>query len=161
MLRYIYGQDDLVAGFVAAMIPQCRERGFGNCRAIGVADANNELIAGFVFHHLNPDAEVMEISAAALPGRHWLTSTTLVVMWDFPFIQCRCQMVAHTVLADDERLLSQLARLGCSLTLYPRLYGRHRDGVIALLTDDDWRSNKIFQRAHREVEAAQEKREAA
>jgi hypothetical protein len=158
-LRYIFEQDQLIADFVAQMIPHCRERGFGRCRAIGVADADNELIAGLVYHHLNPEAELMEVSCAALPGRRWLTNATLTIGWDYPFIQCRCQMVAHTVLAENESLLRQLVALGCTLTRFPRMFGRHRDGVACLLTDDAWRGNRIFRRAHRWRD--EEKMEAA
>ena len=42
-LRYLYGRDDLVAPFVARMIPNVRELGFGKCKTIGVLDENNEL----------------------------------------------------------------------------------------------------------------------
>ena len=38
MLEYIFGHDEVVAKFVAQFIPECRERGFGKCRAIGIAD---------------------------------------------------------------------------------------------------------------------------
>jgi hypothetical protein len=158
MLKYIYGQDKIVAGFVAAMIPHCRERGFGKCRAIGVADADNELIAGWTYHHLNPKAGWVEISAAALPGRHWATRETWRIMYDVPFIEYGCQTVSHTVLASNERVQRILAVLGCSFIAVPRLYGRHEDGIACLLTDDDWFANPIFQRVRREAEV---KREAA
>jgi hypothetical protein len=40
-----YGHDEIVANFVASMIPECRERGFGKCRAIGIANADGVLLA--------------------------------------------------------------------------------------------------------------------
>jgi RimJ/RimL family protein N-acetyltransferase len=159
MLRYIYGQDEIVAGFVAAMIPQCRARGFGRCRAIGVADADNELIAGWVYHHMAPEAGLIDVSAAALPGRQWAPRETWRVMYDYPFMECGAQMVIHTVLASNERVVRMLEALGCELTGFPRLYGRHEDGIVCSLTDDAWRANPIFQRVHRQ--AAKEHREAA
>ena len=53
-MRYVLDQHELVADFVAQMIPHMRERGFGPCRAIGVVDDNDELIAGLVYHNLRP-----------------------------------------------------------------------------------------------------------
>jgi hypothetical protein len=150
-LRYIYGQDELVADFVARMIPHVGDSGFGRCKAIGVVNAvDNELIAGWTYHHSNPKAGWIEISAAALPGRQWAPRMTWQIMYDVPFLQYRCQTVCHTVLASNQRLLRQLGALGCSLRTIPRLFSRQDDGVIALLTDDDWRTNKIFQRVHRQ-----------
>jgi hypothetical protein len=157
-LRYLFGQDHLVADFVARMIPHVGASGFGRCKAIGVIDGENELIAGWTYHNSNPKAGWIELSAAALPGRYWAPRATWQLMYDVPFLQYGCQTVCHTVLASNERLLRLLAVLGCSLRTIPRLYSRHEDGVVALLTDDDWRANKIFQRVHRETEV---KREAA
>jgi hypothetical protein len=155
-LRYLFGQDELVASFVAAMIPHLRGYGFGKCRAVGVVDGDNELIAGWVYHASHPEAAIIEISAAALPGHLWVTRETLNVLYGFPFLQCKCQMVVHKVLASNERLLRQFAALGCMLIAIPRLFGRHEDGVLCLLTDEEWKANKIFQRIHRAEERKQQ-----
>jgi hypothetical protein len=155
-LKFVFGQDELVASFVAAMIPHMRGRGFGKCRAIGVVDADNELIAGWVYHHLAPEAGIVEISCAALPGRLWVTPETLRVMYDYPFMECGCQMIIHKVLRTNQRLLRQFAALNCDLRTFPRLFGRHEDGVICSLTDDAWRAGKIFQRIHRADERKQQ-----
>lgn len=158
-LRYVLDQHELVADFVAQMIPECRERGFGACRAIGVLDAHDELIAGIIYHGYQPaDDEgpgVMEMSAAALPGYRWLTPTTLKVMYQFPFLQCGCQMVVMRTRADNEHILRQLAAFNYMLIPVPRLYGRHADGVVCLLTDDDWAANKICQKYRHHVADAQ------
>jgi hypothetical protein len=158
-LTYLFGKDELVASFVAAMIPHLHGRGFGRCRAVGVINKDNELIAGWVCHHLAPEAGLMEISAAALPGHLWVTRETLRVMYDYAFVQCGCQMVVHKVLASNERMLRQFAVLGCAFIAVPRLFGRGEDGVLCLLTDDGWRNNPIFQRVHRQ--GAGESAEAA
>jgi hypothetical protein len=145
-LRYWFGDDDAnrtVADFVAAMVPHVRARGFGPCQAIGVVSAQNELIAGFVYHRLSPEAGVMEISAAALPGQRWLTRTTLNMVYHFPFVTCGCQMVIHTVRASHKHLLRPLAVLGCKMSTVERLFGRDEDGIVATLTDDKWAANKF------------------
>jgi hypothetical protein len=149
-LKYLYGQDELVAEFVARMIPHVGAFGFGKCKAIGICE-DNELIAGIVYHALSPSAGLIELSAAALPGRQWCTRETLRVMYDFCFVQCGCQTVVNKVLASDVRHLRELAVLGYSLIEFPRLFGRDKDGVICRLTDDAWRANKVFRRIHRPV----------
>jgi hypothetical protein len=143
-LKYLYGRDDLVAGFVARMIPHVGELGFGRCKTIGVLDADNELIAGLVYHNLLPRFGVMEITGAAVPGCRWLTRETLRIMYSFPFEQCRVQMVAHNVRGSDWRLQRQLSVIGCKFSTIERLYGRHEDGIICTLTDDVWATNKIL-----------------
>jgi hypothetical protein len=151
-LKYLYGRDDLVAGFVARMIPHVGELGFGRCKTIGVIDTNNELIAGLVYHNLLPRFGVMEITAAAVPGCRWLTRETLRIMYGFPFEQCHVQMVAHNVRGSDLRLQRQLSTIGCAFSTIPRLYGRHEDGIICTLTDDAWANNKIIQRCRQKPE---------
>jgi RimJ/RimL family protein N-acetyltransferase len=146
MLRYVYGQDTIVSRFVASMIPQVGWRGFGNCKAIGVIDAEGRLIAGLVYNNWNPDAGTIDINGAALPGKLWLTRETIRHMFEYPFGQCGCQMVIMKVLADHERLLRQLAAYDFTFVAVPRLYGRDRDGVICTLTVEDWANNRFNKR---------------
>jgi hypothetical protein len=39
-----------------------------------------------------------------------------------------------------------MARFGYMLIKVPRMYGRDRDGVLALLTVEDWAENKFNRR---------------
>src|SRR3954470_13693510 len=100
MLRYVYGYDKLVADTVAQMVPHCRERGFGKCRAIGVLDEGGRLIAGMVYHNWCPEAGTIDISAAAITPR-WLTRRTLAVLYGYPFLRLRCQMITQCVPAEN------------------------------------------------------------
>jgi RimJ/RimL family protein N-acetyltransferase len=145
MLNYVYTHDELIARFVANLIPHAR-RGFGRCKTIGVINDAGHLIAGIVFHNYNPDAGVIEISGAALPGVHWLSRRTLQRMFEYPFIACDCQMVVQQTPADNERLLGVLARYNYSFIPVPRMFGRDRDGVLCLLTREAWESNKFNRR---------------
>lgn len=159
MLGYVYEQDQLIARFVAQMIPHVRDYGFGaNLKAIGVVTAEGELIAGFVYHNYDPGAAVIEISGAGLPGAPWCTPLTLAKIYQYPFNQLRCQMIVQRVPADNTRLLRQFAALDYMLIKVPRLFGRDRDGVLGLLTREDWAANKICQRYghHREAEPIKE-----
>jgi hypothetical protein len=129
MLNYVYGYDQIVSRFVAALIPHCR-RGFGpHAKAIGVLDGDGKLIAGIVYHNWDPDAGIIEISGAAVPRKQWLTRETIKRMYSYPFHVCDCQMVVQRTPADDGRLLGMLAAYGYELTPLPRMFGRDRDGV--------------------------------
>jgi hypothetical protein len=146
MLHYVYGQDQIVAQFAAMLIPHCR-RGFGaSCTTMGVADDKGALIAGFVYHNWDPEAEIIEISGAALPGSHWCTPTTLAHLYRYPFLGLNCQMIVQRVPASNERLLRQFAALNYTLIKVPRLFGAEQDGVLGLLTVEDWAANKVCQR---------------
>jgi RimJ/RimL family protein N-acetyltransferase len=152
MLDYVYGHDEAVAQFVASLIPHCH-RGFGpNAKAIGVIDNEGYLIAGIVYHNWDPEAGIIELSGAALPGTYWLTRETLARMYQYPFHQCGCQMVVQRTPSDDVRLLGILAAYGFSFVTIPRLFGRDRDGVICSLTREAWESNKFNRRLKHHVE---------
>lgn len=155
MLDYVYGHDEAVARFVAQLIPHC-QRGFGpNIKAIGVIDGDH-LIAGIIYHNWDPEAGIIEISGAALPGKAWLSRETLRRMFQYPFLECGCQMVCQRTPADNEVLLGVLARYGYTFIKFPRLFGRDRDGVICHLTYEAWAANKFNRRLRHHVVALEE-----
>jgi len=93
MLDYVYGHDQLIAQFVAQLIPSCRARGFNASAltAMGIIDGDGRLVAGMVYHNWDPEAGVLEMSGAALPGVQWLSRETIRRMYSYPFLQCDCQ----------------------------------------------------------------------
>ena len=141
MLEYIFGQDEVVAKFVAQFIPECRERGFGKCKAIGIADETG-MLAGLVYKNYQPELGTIEISAAALPETNWYSRRTIQVMHEYPFDQCGCQMVIITTMASNLIVQRILAAIGYDFYYMKRLGGRHQDGVVATLTDDQWQASK-------------------
>jgi hypothetical protein len=144
-LDYVYGHDGIVSAFVARLIPHCA-RGFGfNIKTVGVVDSG-DLIAGIVYHEWNPEAGTIEISAAALPGEPWLSRETLRRMFEYPFLECKCQMLVQRIPVEDERQQYMMSRFGYSLIKIPRMFGRDRDGVVATLTFEDWVENKFNRR---------------
>jgi RimJ/RimL family protein N-acetyltransferase len=151
MLGYVYGHDELVADFVAKLIPHCR-RGFGACVAMGVV-RDDRLIAGIVYHNWDQEAGIIEISGAALPGSGWISRETLRRMYQYPFHQLGCQMIAQRTPADNERLLRILAAYGYMFVKVPRMFGRTRDGVLCLLTEEAWAKNKFNKRLHHDIAA--------
>lgn len=150
MLRYIFDKPEIVANCVALLIPHCRARGFGKCSAIGVIDEDGKLIGGLVYHNYDPEANVIEISGAATHPR-WLTRETIRWMYVYPFHQLGVQMVVQRTPADDERLLRQLAAYDYMFIKVPRMFGRERDGVLCLLTYEDWCANRFNKRFRHHV----------
>jgi RimJ/RimL family protein N-acetyltransferase len=157
-VNYLYGHDETVAAFAANLIPSCRSRGFGRCKTIGVLDEEGLIIAGLVYHQYDPDAEIIEISAAALPRRYWLTRETLRRMFEYPFLQIGCQMVVQRIEASDERQQRMMAAFDYMLIRVPRMMGRDKDGILCLLTYEDWLGNRFNRRLREQM---LETREAA
>src|SRR4029077_15657760 len=154
MLDYVYGYDDLVAQFVAQLIPATRERGFGACKAFGVVDPQGRMVAGMVYHNYDPSSGVIEMSGAAIPGQQWLSRETIRRMYVYPFLQLDCQMVLMRVDADDQRLLRQLAALNYGFLRIPGLLWRDKDAVVGLLTREAWEQNKFNKRFGHHLDGA-------
>jgi RimJ/RimL family protein N-acetyltransferase len=146
MLDYIYGHDQIVSKFVADLIPHAHGRGMPAQASIGVIDAEGHLIAGVVYSNYDRQAGVIEISCAALPGSRWLTRDSLHLIHAYPFDQLDCQMAVARVAADDARALRQLAAYGYAFICIPRMLGRDHDGVLCLLTQEDWKASKFNRR---------------
>jgi hypothetical protein len=158
MLRYVYDQDQLVADFVArSKIASgfTQRAGFTdrNLRAIGIINEDNELIAGIVYFNYNPEAGTIEMSVEAVPRHNWLTRATLAVMFQYPFIHCNCQMLITRTMARSMHVQRMLAAMGFMLIRIPRAGGRNDDGVLALLTVEDWLANKFCQRFSHHITA--------
>jgi hypothetical protein len=146
-MRYVIDQPTVVMRFVTQMVAHIRGEIGGAYTAIGIANDDNELVAGLVFQHW-PLSELVEITGAALPGHQWLTRETLRIMYGYPFEQCNCQTVVMRTLASDEHLLRQLVAVGHELVRLPRAFGRDRDGCYCYLTKEAWLNNKIFKRIY-------------
>jgi len=146
-MMYAYASHDLVAQWVAEHIPHC-ERGFANCKAIGVLDGDGRIVAGAVYHNWEPEFGLIEMSVAALPGSGWYTRETMARMYQYPFLDIGCQMIVLRLKASDIGLQRMLAVTGYTLTRIARFFGRGEDGVIATLTYEDWADNKFNRRFH-------------
>jgi hypothetical protein len=159
-LQYIFGQDQLVADFVTrAKIASgfSTLAGFSdkNLKAIGITNGNNELIAGIVYYNYNPAAGTIEMSIEALPKQHWLTPTTLAVMFRYPFWHCGCQMLMTRTSARSTHVMRMLMAMNFELIRVRRASGRNEDGVLCTLTDDAWKASKFCRRfGHAKQEGA-------
>lgn len=144
-MRLLYGHDASVSKFVADMIPQVREHGFGECRAIGVIDADGLLKGGMVFHHWWPEAGTIEFSGAALTPK-WLTRHILDRMFGYAFDVVGVQMLVTRNSGTNTRLHRQLKAYGFDRFDIPRLFGRGEDGVMWTLTEEQYRAGRFHAR---------------
>jgi len=144
-VRAWFGHSDEVAAFVAALIPGC-ERGFGDCQAIGFLNVLGALEAGAVYHNWNPEAEVIEISAAS-KHRRWGSLARLRLIFEYPFEQIGCQMVVARTAEDNPAPLRIWRTLGADEFRIPRLRGRGRAEIITTLTAEAWAASR-FARAY-------------
>jgi RimJ/RimL family protein N-acetyltransferase len=155
VLGYVFDRTDIVAPFVASLIPECRERGFGACSTIGVLDHDGYLIGGLVYRNWCPEVGTIEMSGAAIPGTNWLSRRTIQIMYDYPFYQVGCQMLIKTTMADNAPVLRIAAAVGFAFHPIKRLGGRGRDGVVATLTVEDWEQSRYNVNRHRPGKADQ------
>jgi len=143
-LRYVYGQDQNVAQFVAQLIPHV-DRGFpSDAKAIGITDAAGTPLAGIVFYFWNQKAGTTEVAIAAVPAaRHWFSRETIFRLYDYVFTTRGCQMAIMRVRADNLGLLRQMKAFGCRLTPFERMYGHDADGVFCTYTAEAWAASKF------------------
>lgn len=150
-MHLLYGHNETVAQFVADMTG-C-ETGFGACKAIGVLDDDDRLVAGMVFHDWQPGAGLIQISSASTTAR-WLTAEVRHVMFSYPFDQLGCQMVVLQVSAKNTRMVRIAKAFGFTPYLIKRMRGRDEDGFVFTLTDDDWRNSKFTRKIHGQTVSA-------
>lgn len=144
-MRLLYGHDEAVAKFVADLIPQVRAHGFGECKAIGVIDADGYLVGGMVFHHYWPEAGTIEFSGAARTAK-WLTPHILDRMFSYAFDDVGVQMLITRNSGTNKRLHRQLAAYGFDRFDIPRMFGRDEDGVFWTMTEEAFRAGKFHAR---------------
>lgn len=133
--------DKNLAPWAAARIERC-ERGFGPCQALGVAKGD-ELIAVVVFHNWQPEAGVVEVSAAADTPR-WYSRKLIKAALGYAFDELGCQTVIARQAPDNDRARGIWLALGGTEYVIPRLRGRDEAESIITLTDDAWRSSRFY-----------------
>ncbi len=140
MIRCVFEPQDALKHFIESHIPRCRERGLPDGgAAIGVIN-DDVLVGGIYYHDYDPESGVLEMSSASTDKR-WLTRSTLYTLFNYPFNELGCQMVAARHSAKDKALARIFKAYGFHQVTIPRLFGRDEDGIISTLTDDAWRAN--------------------
>lgn len=153
MVEFLYNYDAEIVKFVAQLNGRTGPD-FGKHKTIGVLDSDGRLCAGIVYFNFDDQSETIEMAVAAVSPA-WATRTTMKRAFEYPFIECGCQMVVSRIKTDNERWLACLARMNFNFVLIPRMFGRDEDGVLATLTDDAWLDSKFSKHMYRDVRKAE------
>lgn len=138
-MQLIYGHDQAVCDFVNARIDENFSP--ASCAGVAVANAQGNMVAGWVWHNWNPECKTLEFSGASITAK-WMTRAILQELFAYAF--ANAQMVVTRNGADNKRLHRQLAAFGFRRYDIERLFGRDSDGVVWTLTDDDWRASRFY-----------------
>lgn len=151
MTEFVYGHDAEIAKFYDLFAHgQIASPHFGHCKTIGVIDKEGKLVAGLIYYNYNKNSAAIELGVASITPR-WLNRAVYRRMFEYPFIECGCQMLYVRIRADNERLLSVVARMNFDLIYVPRMFGRNDDGVYCTLTDDQWLDSNVSKRLYRDA----------
>lgn len=143
MIHWFWCRSDSDAG--RAVLAFMARRIWGAHRGMPAGEVmailDGEKLAGAVlFHNYEPDAGVIEMTAAAASKR-WLTRPVLLEMFRYPFVQLGCQAVVMRCDPADTALSRILAAYGFNRYEIPRLRGRNKAEALFILGDDQWREN--------------------
>ncbi|MEM9969517.1 MAG: N-acetyltransferase [Pseudomonadota bacterium] len=138
-MRVDWTRPDEAASWAAARIKGC-ERGWAGFQAAFVVNAAGKDVAAVVFHDWNPEAGVIEVSAAAQTPR-WAARSVLTELFGYAFNGCGCQAVAART--TSERVAKLWQGFGATKHEIPRLAGRDRALTLLVLTDDAWRASRL------------------
>lgn len=145
-----------IAEFVGARI-EGGWRGFSRHMAMGVIEGET-LLAGVIFHNYNPEAHVIEFTAASITPR-WLSRPVLWAMFDYAFNMGKCQLVVMRVSEQNKAWNGRgiqriLKAYGFKETRIDNLRGRGVAELIYTLTDEAWRLNRFHKENRVDVRAA-------
>lgn len=105
-----------------------------------------DLIGVTVFHHLNREDGVMEISGASTSAK-WLPRKVLFEKFSYVFDQHGCQLCVMRVSEHNARMIAVAKKYGFTGHLIPRLRGRDEAEWIFTLADDEWRESRFHKRS--------------
>jgi RimJ/RimL family protein N-acetyltransferase len=136
-LRIVWGREDIVAPWIAEEIGV---GAIGECRTASVLAADGHLMAAVAFHNWNPDAGVVEVSAASVDPR-WASRDVLEELFGYAFAIAQA-VVARTA-EDNTRVRRLWKAFGATEYIIPRLRGRTASEALLMLTDDAWAVSKM------------------
>jgi len=122
------------------------KRQFGDCVAIGFANAVEGLVAGFVYHNYEPETGVIEVSGYST-RRDWCTKALLKVIFDYPFNQVGVRLVVARHSEHNKRVRRIWKSIGAKEYVIPDLRADGEAEVVSVLSRNDWMKSR-FMRAH-------------
>ena len=140
----VFDYPDAVKAFVAQGI-FAPGREFGASTAIGFANEDEGLVAGFVYHNLEPTAGVIEVSGYST-RRNWVNKSLFRIIFEYPFEQLGCRMMVARHSEHNKRAIRIWNALGAKQIILPDLRGPNEAEVVALLKADDWHNSKFMRR---------------
>lgn len=139
-MKVVWGHAEIVVPFVMRLTGLTRD--FGPCVTAAVVSENNELVAGVVFHNWNPEAGVIEASAAAVNPK-WAQRGVLKELTDYVFKRAGCQMLVARTDEGNQRVRRLWRAMGAVEYIIPRLRGREASEAILCVSDDAWQKSKL------------------
>lgn len=136
----VWGAKPQVVAFVAELSGVAPD--FGRCQTMAVLDRTGKMVAGVVFHNWNPNAGVIEISAASI-SKKWATRTVINEAFAYAFNYAGCQMVMARTAMGNSPTRRLWKAFGAEEFILPRLRGRTASEAILLLTDDAWAVSRL------------------
>jgi RimJ/RimL family protein N-acetyltransferase len=110
VIDLIYGQDQAVANWVQARLPEIRN-GFGQYSAIGIIE-DGRSIAGVVYHDYRRFSIQMSMASES---PHWCSRRTLRALLGYPFLQLMVARITVCTAKHNKKLRSLVERLGFEL----------------------------------------------
>lgn len=127
----------------AAICAWVSDRIWGKANDFGPGAALAVKNGAVVFHGYQPDAGVIEMSAA---GKNWLTRPVLCEIFAYIFDQLGCQAAVMRVAPENTRMCRIASAFGFRRYDIGRLRGRDRAEAIFVLGDDEYRHGRFGKR---------------
>lgn len=151
-MRLLFGQDAVVADWVARRIPSTARKmhefdfgaAFGPATAIGVVDERGELVAGAVYHAYDKWCRCIEMSCAASTSR-WLTREIVCALLRYPFDQLSCVRVTCVTPRKATSVRRFLQNLGFKREGLVRRGFGNDDAIILGLLQSEFRRSRWVQ----------------
>lgn len=138
-MRAIFDPTGHVARWAADRIWSPEHRGFGPCKAMAVVEGDR-ILGVMVYHNWVPEHGIIELSGASDTPRWTCRRDVITEIFGYPFSFCQMIVMQQDMTSPARRIWR---RFGCDEVVIPRLRGRHADGSLMTLTDDQWKRHPM------------------
>ena len=139
-MKLLFGADDEVIAWIVERVENNHGRGFGEARAVGVLNDDEQLVAGIVFFNWFPEAGTIEMGIAADTPK-WATRRIIARLLSYAFDDCNCQRVTLVTGEDNADAIRLATGVGFKKeAVIVSGYGRNKNAVLLRLLDHEWRS---------------------
>jgi RimJ/RimL family protein N-acetyltransferase len=143
-LRLVSGEfSPLIAKWVGEQIG--RDIEWGPCEAIGVVDAQDNLVGGVVFNNYQPHFGNIEVSFAAI-RRDWLTPSLCAGILRYPFDQLKVNRITTLSPKRNRRARQFLKKFGFVEEGNVRGGFGDDDMIVSGLLAKEWREHRFYGR---------------